>query len=96
MTDGETPEVTPFARSARGVAAAAGLGAFFALVGPPTDLAFTAWVGMAGLAFLLRETPPGPRPRAWDGAARGLAFGTAANAVFLRFVPPVIELAKGP
>ena len=72
---------------------AAASGAFFALAAPPTNFYPALWLGMAGLAFCLAEPlEPGRNSlkRALTGGARGLAFGTAANVVALRFVSDTV------
>lgn len=64
-------------------------GAFAALATPPTDLTPTAFVGFAVFALVLERgvTPGGTKSQ----LVVGLAFGTGANAVALRFVPQVIQ-----
>ena len=71
--------------------AAAAAGGVFALASSPTNFYVGLWLGMAGLAYSLEE----PLATRWakgrlGGAGRGLAFGTVANIVALRFVPDVV------
>jgi len=70
-------------------------GVALASAAPPLDLVPAVWLAMAALAWLLEEDPQWPafasRGRvATTGALRGLAFGTGANLVLMRFVPVVI------
>ncbi|WP_394823428.1 apolipoprotein N-acyltransferase [Pendulispora albinea] len=71
-------------------------GALFASTSPPFDFVIAPWLGMALLACALDREPPSPSAGGgrwrviFRGGARGLAFGFAANAVALRFVPGVI------
>lgn len=90
-----TPPPSParsrgLARWGRPLAAfASGLG--FACAAPPTSAPLAVFGGLAGLALAL--PPPGAastRARARAAVAVGLAFGTGANLVALRFVPEVI------
>jgi len=69
------------------VVVALAAGALLGLAGPPANLYPAFWVGMAALAYVLEG---GGRGRWLDGAGRGLAFGTGANLVLTRFVPPVL------
>jgi len=57
-------------------------GAVFAASSPPTDFVAGILVGLVGYAYAVANDPHGGR--------RGLAFGTGANLVALRFVPAVI------
>ncbi len=66
-------------------------GATLALTAPPTNLHFAPFVGLAGLAWALRETARGPGRAVARAALVGAAFGTGANLVALRFVPEVIQ-----
>lgn len=67
-----------------------------ALGAPPVDLWPMVWVGLGLFAWTLGDAAPGVRPaggrarRAFEGALRGLLFGTVVNVVVLRFVPAVI------
>jgi apolipoprotein N-acyltransferase len=71
-------------------------GGLFALAAPPTNLYPALWLGLAALAHLVgpsygASASSKGRLRLWfSGAAPGLAFGTGANVVALRFVPDTI------
>ena len=76
--------------------AAASAGVVLALSTPPVDAYPALWMGMGALAWCLEEDPAWPAFAsnarvALTGARRGLAFGAAANLVFLRFIPGVIS-----
>jgi apolipoprotein N-acyltransferase len=65
--------------------AAAG-GGVFALASPPTDLYPAVVVGLAVLAATIDDAPTGRR-----AFGRGIAWGTLAGLIGLRFVPEVIQ-----
>jgi len=82
------------------ILAAAGAGAFLALVGPPTNAYPALWLGMAALAYIVQRPSPAPRRfrslrRVFEGTGAGLAFGVGANVVFFRFVPNVVARFTG-
>ncbi len=65
-------------------------GMVLGLGSPPVDAYLALWLGLVAFAWIL-ETPMSPRRRvALSGALRGLAFGTGANLVLLRFVTTVV------
>lgn len=61
-------------------------GCIFALSSPPTDLYPAVLVGLALLAAAIRDAPT-----TWRALGLGVAWGTAAGIVGLRFVPEVIQ-----
>jgi apolipoprotein N-acyltransferase len=60
---------------------------------PPFDAWPFVWLGLGAFAWLLAggvDVGASPLRRAFDGGARGLLFGTTANAIVLGFVPQVV------
>ncbi|HRI68589.1 MAG TPA: apolipoprotein N-acyltransferase [Polyangium sp.] len=61
-------------------------GAIAALATPPTNIYPALFVGLAMLAFALDDAPSAVR-----ALGRGVAWGTAAGVVGMRFVPSVVD-----
>lgn len=75
-----------FLRRHQGLLLAVTGGLVFALTAPPTDLYPAVLVGLALLAASLSDAPSPAR-----AFGRGVAWGTAAGIMGLRFVPTVIQ-----